>query len=106
MRRKGRVTGVRFPVGAFRLGDPLTTGSTVALVARLDLSLVEPGGRRPLERLTPATGARELLPAEYAYTLPAATARELGDAPRAFRAVARSPAGGEPAVVESEAFSG
>ena len=55
--------------------------------------------------LTPPGGARELLPAEYAYTLPAGALRSLGRGRYAFRASARSPRGGEPAVVRSEPFT-
>ena len=57
-----------------------------------------------MRRLTPPGGARELLPAEYAYTLPAGALRELRRGRYAFRAVARSPRGGEPAIAVSEPF--
>ena len=57
-----------------------------------------------IRRLTPPGGARELLPAEYAYTLPAGTLRDLEPGRYAFRAVARSPRGGEPAEAVSEPF--
>jgi hypothetical protein len=57
-----------------------------------------------VEQLTPFAGARELLPAEYAYTVPAPTLRGLAAGRYAFRAVARSPAGGPPSVARSEAF--
>jgi hypothetical protein len=103
-RRGGRVTGVRFPLGAFELGDPLGAGTTVQLASRLDLSLVAPGSRRPVEQLTPFAGARELLPAEYASTVPEVTLRGLAAGRYAFRAVARSPAGGRPRVARSRAF--
>ena len=63
--------------------------------------------RRPLvRRLTPPGGARELLPAEYAYTLPRRhAARRSARGRYAFRAVARSPRGGEPATARSEPFA-
>jgi hypothetical protein len=63
------------------------------------------GGGRVVRRLTPPGGARQLLPAEYAYTLPAGTLRSLRRGRYAFRAVARSPRGGEPAVARSAPFT-
>ena len=93
-----RMRGVRFSLGAFERGDPLGAGTRVQLTERLSLTLVAAGSGRVVRRLTPPRGARELLPAEYAYTLPAGTLRALGDRRYAFRAVARSPRGGEPAV--------
>jgi len=101
----GRVTGVRFPLGAFARGDPLGGGTRVALTERLALTLTSTDGDRVVRRLTPPGGARELLPAEYAYTLPAGTLRALGGGRLAFRAVARSPRGGEPAEARSEPFA-
>ncbi len=103
-RRAGRVDGVRFPLGAFDRGDPLGGGTTVALTERLALTLVDAESGRAVRRLTPPGGARELLPAEYAYTLPAGALRALGDGDHAVRAVARSPRGGEPAEAVSEPF--
>ena len=97
--------GVRFTLGAFERGDPLTSGSAVALTERLSLTLVDARDGRVVRRLTPPRGARELLPAEYAYTLPAGTLRDLGAGRYAFRAVARSPQGGKPSTARSEAFS-
>ena len=104
-REGGRVTGVRFPLGAFERGDPVGAGSRVQLTERLSLTLVDARDGRIVRRLTPPGGARELLPAEYAYTLPAGALRALDDGEYAFRAVARSPRGGEPAVARSEPFS-
>ena len=104
-RAGGRVSGVRFVLGAFERGDPLGAGTRVALTERLALTLVDARGGRVVRRLTPPRGARELLPAEYAYTLPAGTLRALDPGRYAFRAVARSPRGGEPAVARSEPFS-
>ncbi|HKH18767.1 MAG TPA: S8 family serine peptidase [Solirubrobacteraceae bacterium] len=100
----GRVTGVRFALGAFERGDPLGRGTSVALTERLTLSLVRARGGRAVRRLTPPGGARELLPAEYAYELPAGTLRALRRGRYAFRAVARSPRGGKPATARSEPF--
>jgi len=104
-RRAGRIDGVRFPLGAFERGDPVTTGTRVQLTERLALTLVDAERDRVVQRLTPPGGARELLPAEYAYTLPAGALRALDPGRYAFRAVARSPRGGEPAVVRSEPFT-
>ena len=81
---------------------PLTS---VQLTERLALTLVDAERDRVVQRLTPPGGARELLPAEYAYTLPAGALRALDPGRYAFRAVARSPRGGEPAVVRSEPFT-
>jgi hypothetical protein len=100
----GRVTGVRFALGAFDRGGAPGEGTRVALTERLALTLVPAGDDRALRRLTPPGGARELLPAEYAYALPAGALGALGGGRHAFRAVARSPRGGEPAVATSDAF--
>jgi hypothetical protein len=102
-REGDRVRGVRFPLGAFERGDPLGAGTRIQLTQRLSLTLVEED--RVVRRLTPPGGARELLPAEYAFTLPHGTLRELGRGRYAFRAVARSPRGGEPATATSEPFT-
>ena len=104
-RENGRTSGVRFSLGAFERGDPLGAGTRVQLTERLSLTLVEADGDRVVRRLTPPGGARELLPAEYSYTLPAGTLRSLDEGRYAFRAVARSPRGGEPAQQRSEPFS-
>jgi hypothetical protein len=59
-----------------------------------------------VRRLTPPRGARELLPAEYAYALPDDVVDALGDGEYAFRAVAHAPRRGvEPRTVTSEPFS-
>ncbi|HTE63815.1 MAG TPA: S8 family serine peptidase, partial [Solirubrobacteraceae bacterium] len=104
-RKGGRVHGVRFSLGAFERGDPLAGGTRVRLTERLSLTLVDDDGGRVVRRLTPPRGARELLPAEYAYTLPAGALRALAPGRYAFRAVARSPGGGKAAVATSEPFS-
>jgi hypothetical protein len=100
-----RVTGVRFPLGAFERGDPLGAGTSIQLTQRLALAIVNAGNDRVVRRLTPPGGARELLPAEYAFTLPRDTLRSLGRGRYAFRAVARSPRGGEAATARSEPFA-
>jgi len=99
-----RVTGVRFPLGAFERGDPLGAGTRIELTERLSLTIVRANDGGVVRRLTPPGGARELLPAEYAYTLPRGTLEELRKGAYAFRAVARSPTGGEPATARSEEF--
>jgi hypothetical protein len=101
VRRAGRVRGVRFTLGAFERGD---AGTRVALTERLALTLVDADSGRVVRRLTPPRGARELLPAEYAYTLPAGTLGDLDPGRYAFRAKATSPRGGKPATARSEAF--
>ena len=58
-----------------------------------------------VRRLTPPGGARELLPAEYEYTLPAGALRALPAGRYVFRAVARGPRGGAPAEARSEPFA-
>jgi hypothetical protein len=103
-RQGGRVTGVRFPLGAFERGDPLGGGTSVALTERLALTLIRARDDDVVRRLTPPGGARELLPGEYAYTLPRGALRALRRGRYAFRAVARSPRGGEPATARSEPF--
>ncbi len=99
-----RVTGVRFALGAFERGDPLGAGARIALTERLSLTLVRAAGGEVVRRLTPPGGARELLPGEYAYTLPHGTLRALRRGDYGFRAVARAPRGGEPARARSEPF--
>ena len=74
-RRRGRVTGVHFPLGAFERGDPLRGGSALSLTrAAGSRARARRRGNRLVRRLTPPGGARELLPAEYAYALPAGDA--------------------------------
>jgi hypothetical protein len=85
-----RVTGVRFALGAFDRGDPLAGGTSIAAAESLQLELIDAQGRVK-RRLTPAGGAPELLPAEYAYTMPPSTLRGLTGGEYAFRAVARGP---------------
>jgi subtilase family protein len=105
VREDGRTSGVRFSLGAFERGDPLGAGTRVRLTERLDLTLVEADGDRIVRRLTPPGGARELLPAEYSYTLPTGALRALDEGRYEFRAVAHAPRGGEPAAQRSEPFS-
>ena len=100
-----RVTGVRFPLGAFERGDPLAGGARVALTERLALDARRAraparscaASRRPAARASccpPSTPTR----------CPAGALRALRRGSYAFRAVARSPRGGEPATARSEPF--
>ncbi len=104
-REDGRVTGVRFTVGAFTRGDARRGGTRLRAAGRLELVLVAPGGK-VVRRLTPPGGARDLLPAEYAYTLPADARDALPDGPLRFRAVARGPRGGAATRRTSPPFAG
>jgi len=81
---------VRFALGAFERGDPLAGGSRLEPTSRLELALVD-GDGAVRRRLTPPGGARDLLPAEYGYTLPARALDRLGAAVYRFRAVASAP---------------
>jgi hypothetical protein len=99
-----RVTGVRFTLGAFERGDPPAGGPGVLnLVERLELVLVDRRNRR-VRRLTPRGGAPDLLPGEYAYTLPRAALRSLRPEPHRFQARAWSPLFEDPTVVRSAPF--
>jgi hypothetical protein len=92
--------GVRFTLGAFDRGDPLGAGTEVRPAARLELDLLGPGGRT----LTPPGGARELMPAVYAYTLPAAALATLPHGTYTFRARAWAPGRTEPTERRSNPF--
>ena len=74
---------VHFTLGAFKRGER----TSIAVAERLVLDLVD-GDGKVLRSLTVPGGARELMPAEYAYTLPAGA---LPDRPYAFRARAWAP---------------
>jgi hypothetical protein len=103
-RREGKVDGVRFTLGAFDRGDPLAGGSRLEPAARLELALVDDDGvvRR---RLTPPGGAHDLLPAEYAYTLPPRALERLGPGTYRFRATARAPRSTRSSTRRSPAFT-
>jgi hypothetical protein len=103
-RANGRVTGVRFTLGAFERGDPLGGGTALQAVERLDLELIRADGG-VARRLTPTDGARELLPAEYAYTIPRRTASALGSGRLRFRVRARAPRQPEATERRSTAFT-
>lgn len=89
-KEKDRVTGVRFTLGAFDRGDPIGSGTSIAAAERLDLELLDANGNVK-RRLTPPGGAPELLPAEYAYTLPRSMLSTLDKGTYVFRAIARGP---------------
>lgn len=103
-RERGEVTGVRFALGAFDRGDPLGAGTAFEPAERLVLELVRPG-EGVVRRLTPPRGARELLPAEYAYTLPKATRSGLRAGRLAFRVRAWGPRQRAPTERGSEPFT-
>ncbi len=92
-----RVSGrrVRFTVGEFTRGDPLGSGATIGLAERLILDVVGGGETR---ELTVPGGARDLMPAEYAYTLPAGA---LPPGSYRFRVRAWAPRQQTPTVRES-----
>jgi hypothetical protein len=102
--RDGKVTGVRFTLGAFDRGDPLAGGTSLQPASRLQLALIDADGavRR---RLTPPGGARDLLPAEYAYTLPLKALAKLGNGTYRFRASARGPRSDQPSIARSPSFT-
>jgi hypothetical protein len=91
VRRGTEVAGVRFALGAFDRGDPLRAGTAFQPVERLELELVRAGDGALVQRLTPARGARELLPAQYEYTLPPRELRALGSGAFRFRVRAVAP---------------
>jgi hypothetical protein len=97
------VVGVRFALGAFERGDPLAGGTRIEPAARLDLELLDAQGAVQ-QRLTPPDGARDLLPAEYAYRLPAKAIAELDRGEYRFRATARAPRRDQPRTRRSPAF--
>jgi hypothetical protein len=89
-RSKDEVVGVRFALGAFKRGDPLAGGTTIRPASRLVLELVDADGT-VRQTLTPPGGARDLLPAEYAYRLTDTALKELAPGAYRFKATARAP---------------
>ena len=79
---------VRFTLGSFERGEQ----TSVQVAERLILDLVD-GKGNVLENLTFPGGARELMPAEYAYTLPRGS---LPDGDFKFRVRAWAPRQDEP----------
>jgi hypothetical protein len=99
-----RVIGVRFTLGAFERGDPLGEGSVVQAVERLELELIRADGS-VARRLTPSDGARDLLPAEYAYTIARRTVSALRGGRLRFRVRARAPRQDQPTERRSPSFT-
>jgi hypothetical protein len=95
---KRQVRGVRFTVGAFERGPP----TKIVSADRLELELLK--GDEVVRRLTPPGGARELLPAEYGYTLEQSVLKSLEPGTYRFRATARAPRQRHATVVLSEPF--
>ena len=103
-REKGRVSGVRFTVGAFERGDPVSgEGTSVAPAERLELTLTGAGGA-VARRLTPPGGEQGLLPGEYLYTLPGDVLQELAAGTYRFVVRARGPRQRRPTVARSPSF--
>jgi subtilase family protein len=102
-KRGDEVVGVRFALGAFERGDPLAGGSTIQPASRLELELVDAEGAVQ-QTLTPPDGARDLLPAEYAYRLTESALKDLAPGEYRFRATARAPRRDQPRTRRSRAF--
>jgi hypothetical protein len=97
------VVGVRFALGAFERGDPLAGGTTIQPAARLELELVD--ARDAVQQtLTPPDGARDLLPAEYAYRLTSQALKDLAPGQYRFKATARAPRRAAATTKTSTAF--
>jgi hypothetical protein len=90
MRSGDQVVGVKFALGAFDRGDPLAGGTTIQPATRLELELVAANGTVE-QTLTPPDGARDLLPAEYAYRLTSQALTDLAPGEYRFKATARAP---------------
>ena len=103
-RSQGEVVGVRFALGAFDRGDPLAGGTSIEPAARLELELVDAQGAVQ-QTLTPPDGARDLLPAEYAYRLTDSALKDLAPGEYRFRATARAPRRDKPRTRRSPAFT-
>jgi hypothetical protein len=102
--RAGKVAGVRFTLGAFDRGDPLAGGARLEPATRLELALVDADGAVQ-QSLTPPGGAHDLLPAEYAYTLPGKALAKLGAGTYRFRATARAPRSKQASTGRSPSFT-
>jgi hypothetical protein len=101
--RGGKVAGVRFTLGAFERGDPLASGTRIQPASRLELELIDAHGTVQ-QRLTPPGGARDLLPAEYAYTLPSKALAQLQPGTYRFRAIAHAPRSKRATTARSASF--
>jgi hypothetical protein len=102
-RSGGEVVGVRFSLGAFERGDPLAGGTTIEPASRLELELID-AADAVKQTLTPPDGARDLLPAEYAYRLTSQALKDLAPGRYRFKATARAPRRTAPATKTSDAF--
>ncbi len=102
-RSGGEVVGVRFALGAFERGDPLAGGTTIQPASRLELELID-ATDAVKQTLTPPDGARDLLPAEYAYRLTSQALKDLAPGRYRFKATARAPRRTAPTTGTSEAF--
>ena len=87
---------VRFTLGAFKRGPQ----TQISLAERLILDLIDPNGR-PIRQLTVRNGARELMPAEYSFTV---ERNSLPSGRYAFRARAWAPRQDEPTERRSGYF--
>ncbi|MEA2422733.1 MAG: hypothetical protein QOF55_1832, partial [Thermoleophilaceae bacterium] len=97
----GRTDGVRFTAGA------VTTRAGVRSVeplGNLRLELVDASGN-VVRELTPAGGAPDLLPGEYAYTLTRSARSGLAGGSYSFVAHGRAPAGGPEVTRKSPSFA-
>ncbi|HWK28889.1 MAG TPA: S8 family serine peptidase [Solirubrobacter sp.] len=88
---------VRFTLGAFKRGRK----TEIQVAERLVLDLVDEHGN-VLRKLTAADGARELMPAEYAYTIPRDA---LPQGAYAFRVRAWAPRQQEPTIRRSSVIT-
>ena len=102
-RSGGEVVGVKFALGAFERGDPLAGGTTIQPASRLELELVD-ATDAVKQTLTPPDGARDLLPAEYAYRLTSQALKDLAPGEYRFKATARAPRRPAPTTKTSEPF--
>jgi hypothetical protein len=102
-RSGGKVVGVRFALGAFERGDPLQGGTTIRPASRLELELID-AKDAVQQTLTPPDGARDLLPAEYAYRLTSQALADLAPGEYRFRATARAPRRAAPTTGTSRPF--
>jgi hypothetical protein len=94
---------VRFTLGAFDRGDPLSTGTRLRLADKLVLQLIDSHGR-VARTLTVPGGARGLMPAEYGYALPRSALAALPPGRYRFRALAWAPRQRAPTTVTSASF--
>lgn len=104
LRTTSRGRGVRFTLGAFSRGDPLGDGTQIRFAETLVLDLVNAQGET-VRTLTVPGGAKELMPAEYGYTLPKADFQALPPGRYAYRAKAWAPNRNAPVTRRSRSFT-